>query len=264
MLGASLASLNDEFDRRWRENIASAWEQRYESAQEERIELAKLDARATQGGLTTNEKFRRALLTEEVGNNKDAALEQMRRLVAEVPDHAPTSFALGARLLERGDETGIPLIERAISLDAMATGEGAALLRDFHARLSRSDESARWHKTWLRHQEIAWLAEQERSRVGLDDQFEGADFTAEQLETVRTQLLTVDGIRAAWVVRKIVQHFPEQKHYVIGFTSTPWYWMPSVKRLNAVRDTHSRSRLIAWIPRRRLCRGVELRHKAAT
>ena len=95
LLGASLASMNDEFDRRWRENIAAAWERRYETAQEERIELAKLDARATQGGLTVNEKFRRALLTEVLGNNKDAALEQMRRLVAEDPDHAPTKFCVG-------------------------------------------------------------------------------------------------------------------------------------------------------------------------
>ncbi len=45
-------------------------------------------------------------------------------------------------------------------------------------------------------------------------------------------------MRKAWLVRKRVQHLPEQAHLVLGSTTTPWW---SLARTRRIRQTHSRS-----------------------
>ncbi len=141
LLGAALTPITEELDRRWQHGIAPAWERRHQQVQEDRKRLAELDARAAAGWLDFDESPQRACLTEEVGTGVDATLEQLRALNAADPAHAPTRCALGARLLQRGDEAGMAPVERAIEHEPDAIAVAAALLRDHHARHGRAAEA---------------------------------------------------------------------------------------------------------------------------
>ncbi|MDL1859783.1 hypothetical protein FBR04_01970 [Betaproteobacteria bacterium PRO7] len=234
LLGSALAPITEEFDRRWQHAIAPAWERRHQQVQEDRKRLAELDARAA--ALDYEERLQRALLTEAVGAGADAALEMFRLLNAENPAHAPASFALGLRLLQRDDDAGIALIERAIELDDEALAPGAALLRDYHAKHGRDEEARRWHQRWAERQNELYAAEVERNNVTAKDTFEPHGLSDEQLESLRKQLAAVPGVRKAWLVRKRVQHLPERPHLVLGFTTTPWWAFTTAKRMRATQD----------------------------
>lgn len=236
LLGAALAPITEEFDRRWQHGIAPAWERRHQQVQEERRQLAELDARAAAGALGFEERLQRAYLTERIGGDADAALEQLRVLHAEDRDHAPASFALGLRLLQRDDDTGIALIERAIELDADAIVAGAEVLRDYHAKHGRDADAQRWLRRWCERQELLQLAQAERNRITAKDAFEPHRLSAEQVESLRAQLAAVAGVRKAWLVRKRVKHLPEQPQLVLGFTTTRWWSLANAKRMRATQD----------------------------
>ncbi len=237
LLGAALATITEEFDRRWQRKIAPAWERRHEQVQEDRRHLAELDARAAAGTLGFDDRLQRAFLTEEVGGGADAALEQLRALNTENPEHAPASFALGARLLQRDDATGIALVERSIEFDANAISAGASALRDYHARHGRDADARLWHQRWRERQELQQLAEAERSHIAAQDTFEPHGLADAQVAALRKQLAAVAGVRKAWLVRKRVQHLPERPHLVLGFTTTRWWSLASAKR---TRETQQR------------------------
>ncbi len=236
LLGPSLRAITEEFDRRWQDGIAPAWQRRHEQAQQDRKELAELDARAGNGTLSLDEKFQRALLTEDVGTGQEAALVQLQGILAEHPNHAPSCFSLGRRLLERDDARGVALIERAIERDPEASGPGAALLRDFHAKNGREAEAQRWHRIWSERQEVLYLDDMERSRVSSSDTLLPHGLKPDELNTVRQQIAGVPGVRAAWLVRKQVEQYPDHPLFVIGFKTTPWYLPLSAKKANAARD----------------------------
>src|SRR5262249_39690075 len=136
----ALQSITEEFDRRWREAIQPAWERRHEEVKAKLEELAAFDARIAQGaGLTVEERVWYALLTEEVGAGREAALAPFRVLHADVPDDAAVCYGLGARLLRSNDDGGVALIERAMQRDEEALLPGAELLRDYFARRGRDE-----------------------------------------------------------------------------------------------------------------------------
>jgi Zn-dependent protease with chaperone function len=241
LLGAALPSINDTFDKRWQHGITPVWEQRYQQAQEDRRELNNLETRVANGEtLSVDDRFKRAMLTEEIGSGKDAAMEQLRTLHDQAPEHAPTCFTLGARLLERDDESGAELIERAMEREPDAADTGTSMLRDFYAKHGRQAEADTWHKRWIKQQELRYFAELERSHISAADTFEPHSLNDDQIETLRAQLAALGKMRKVWLVRKKVQHLSEQPVLVVGFITTPWYWPATVKRMIAMRDRIAR------------------------
>jgi Zn-dependent protease with chaperone function len=237
LLGPALAPITEAFDRHWQEAIRSAWEQRHQQVQEQRRSLAALDARAAAGELNFDERYQRALLTDEVGSGESAAREQLQALHAEDPEHAPVAYALGLRLLQVDDDAGIALVESAMVRDPEAIAPGAALLRDFHLRHGREVEAARWQQRWRERQELLYRAREERQQISAQDTFEAHGLSDAAVEALRRQLAGVPGLRKAWLVRKRVQHLPELPHLVLGFTATPWYLPRTAKRIRQTQDS---------------------------
>ena len=237
LLGPCLAAVTAEFDQRWQHNIAPAWERRHQQAQQDRQALASLDARAVNGTLTVDERFHRAMLTEDVGDGEAAAQLQLRAIVTEHPDHAVACLGLGARLLRKDDPAGVALVERAIEREPEAVAHGAALLRDFHAKHEREAEATRWHKVWSARQEQLYLSGIERNNVEASDKLEPHGLTSDQLQTILQQVRGTAGVRAAWLVRKSVQHSPDTPMFVLGFKTTPWYLPQSAKKAKALCET---------------------------
>jgi len=235
LLGDVLSGIVETFDKNWRDNILPAWEERYREVQEDKRLLAELNAKHAGGAeLTPDEAFDRARLTESSGKNPADALQQFRTLHERNPQDAIVCLALGARLIDKDDESGCALIERAIQLDEDVTEKGCELLRDHHWRKGREEESRTWHQRLVERIELQQAAEKERNEIRLNDKLEQHQLTDDELTQLRTQLQAIPGLRKAYLVKKVVKHFAQRPCYVFGFSVTGMLQFHNKKRVTEI------------------------------
>jgi Zn-dependent protease with chaperone function len=218
LLGSALEAITERFDHNWQEHIFEVWQRRYREVQDGRAALAGLDEKFASGAeLTPQEVYDRAKLTENYSGDADAALQQFRDLLERMPHSGFVSLMLGARLLDRDDDSGLALVDRAVELDDDLTLQRFEILRDYHWRLQNEEQAHQWHRQLIERSLKEQMAEKERSNVFLTDSFESHDFDVSIIETLRAQLQAVEGLDKAFFIKKHIQHFPERPHYVLGF-----------------------------------------------
>ncbi len=221
LLGDALETITEAFDHQWREAIAPSWDERYREVKEGRARLAALNERAqTEAPLPRDEALERAQLTESIADDADGALAQLRALLERVPDDPVVLYSVGTRLLDRDDDGGQPLIERAMTVDEAAIAPGSEALRDYHWRHGRKEEADAWHERLVERSELEYLANKERNEVRLDDTFECHELPDAPLARLREQLSGIGGVRKAYLLRKRVRHQPDRPLYVLGFSIT--------------------------------------------
>lgn len=208
-LGASHASIAREISAGWRDAARPVWERRRQELREAREGLAALEAKAAAGPLDLEERWQRANWTEEL-KGSEAALPLYRALLAETPDHAPAAFAVGRLLLERGDEAGIGLIERTMEQDADAILPGCQVVYDFLAREGRLEEADRYREIATARAAMLEEAQHERQYMTTQDTYAPSELTAPDVALIVTQLDQLDGVRRAYLAKKIVKHFADE------------------------------------------------------
>jgi Zn-dependent protease with chaperone function len=219
LLGAALEHITRAFDERWREGILPSWQQRHQEAQDGRRRLAELDAKSD---LSVQEAFDQAILTESCGGDEERALGLLRALHARVPEDPVVLYNLGARLLARDEESGWPLLERAMQLDEAEMRRCCQALRDYCWRKGRKEEAHEWHRRLCDRADLERAAAKERDQVRLKDRFERHDLGPEALARMQGELRSIPGLRKAYFVKKRVKHMPERRCYVLGFTVRGW------------------------------------------
>jgi hypothetical protein len=219
LLGAALERITQAFDERWKDRILPSWQERHQEVQEGRRRLAELEAMQE---LSVQEEFDRARLTESCGGDADKALERFRALHARVPEDPVVQFNLGARLLERDDPGGFALLESAMAHDETEIRRCCEALRDYCWRQGRKDEAHEWHRRLCERADLEQAAAKERDEVRLKDKLERHDLDAEALARMQAELKSVPGLRKAYFVKKRVEHMPERRCYVLGFTVRGW------------------------------------------
>jgi Zn-dependent protease with chaperone function len=215
LLGAALPTLAAELDGGWRESVAERWTEAYGRAQEGRKRLAELEARGPEVPLSLEEAWELASLTEDL-RDVEAAFPLFQQVLARAPDHAGAHFALGRLLLARGQEAGLGHLEEAMKLDSDAILPGCGHAVDWLEQQGRAEEARAWRErgeTWARklHE-----AKEERDSLGQSAAFEPHGLSEEALRAVAEQLHGYPRVKEAWLVRKTVEHFPEQPVYVLG------------------------------------------------
>jgi Zn-dependent protease with chaperone function len=219
LLGASLAPLTQAFDQRWQEAVRPAWEARHKEVQEARARLAALNASLAAGReLSAQEAYDRACLTESPGGDAEGAIAQLRALLDKVPDSPVLRFALGTRLLARGDDAGRALVEQAMAQDENAIAAGCQALRDQFWRQGKEADAREWHEKFVARAALEQAAATEREGVRIKDKFEVHGLEPAALDALLGQLRGVAGLRKAYFVRKKVQHLSHRPLYVFGFT----------------------------------------------
>ena len=235
LLGAARTAITEGFDQRWKDNIFPSWQQRHREVQEARANLAELNTRHESGAeLTLQDAYDRARLTESVGNDADAALQQFRVLHERAPDDAVICLSLGGRLLVRDDDNGRAMVERAMQLDEDAILRGCELLRDYYLCNGREDETRAWHQRFVERAQLQEAAQKERNEVLIKDDFELHDLPADGLAELRTRLQAIEGLRTAWFVKKRVKHLAHRPCYVLGYSVTGPFRFHREKRATEV------------------------------
>lgn len=219
LLGSALASVNETFDRRWQNSVLPVWEERHRTVQEDRRRLAELDARHDCGSeMSPEEAYDRAMLTESIGNNADAALEQFRLLHVRDPADPAICFGFGVRLLARDDDAGRALIEHGMALDEDLTCRGCEALRDHCWRRGQAEQAHVWHRRLVERTQLQDAAAEERNRVSIKDKLERHGLSEHIIAELRAQLQTIPGLRKAYFARKNVKHLKHHPCFVLGFT----------------------------------------------
>lgn len=237
LLGPSLDTITQALDNEWQLAVREAWRARYQEVQQERSRFIELNRRHDSGeDLSVPEAYERALLTESVAGDAQGAITQLHLLRKRAPGDAIISYALGARLLQQGDESGCSLIEEAMTKNESAVANGCQLLRDYYWRQGDQQAANRWQERLMRRVEEEQNAAQERRQIQTTDKFDNHDLSAEDLEKLLVPLRAIPKLRKVYLVKKRVRFFPERPLYVMGYTVAafwPWQHRKLAKRITA-------------------------------
>ncbi len=232
LLGGQREAITARLDQAWWAQQKEDWEASHKRVQEERTRLADLDALATRGhALSLDESYEHATLMDRVGRRPEEAVTLLRELHKRNPESAVVCFGLGSRLLERGAAEGLGILERAMSLEVRATAACCELIRDYHWRGGRKEESQAWHKRLCERQKVEAAEELERNQVTMRDSLEPHGLSDEALMALRQQLGAVVCLRRAYFAKKRVEYRPEDPCYVFGFHITPPHQLHTLLRV---------------------------------
>jgi hypothetical protein len=214
-LGAALIQLTQALDTEWRTAVNYQWRERYTYAQQIRASLQALAEKASRGSLTVEEAWSRAKWTMELKGEREA-MPLLQSVLAMQPDHCSANYILGQSLILQGDEAGIQHLEMAMAKDLNAVLEGCQSIYTFLQKQGRDEEADNYRQRAKQHYESLLLARQERSGVSASDRFQPYEFPAEAREQLRQQLARYPQVKEAYLVQKVVQHFPQKPFYVLG------------------------------------------------
>lgn len=216
-LGEHAARITAQHEEEWRRAVADHWSSLHADAVRRAARLAELDARATTGTLTPEERWEHAM---EVARARGAeeALPMLRELVEEGNVGAEPRFALGQMLLERGDPEGLRHVEEAMALDRDYTPAASELAIEFLERAGREAEVERFRER-LRDYGIELekaIEERKAEKLSARDRFLPHGLDREALRPVVQALRQNPMVVRAWLARKQVESRPDHPLYVLG------------------------------------------------
>jgi Zn-dependent protease with chaperone function len=216
LLGVRAASLATALDSRWRARVAPAWQKVYGDTLKKRERLMQLRERAALAPLATAEGAELATLEEDVGEGAVRALAISRELVAREPQSHLARFTLARQLLLQGLSEGVAMMEAVIHFEPEALMPGSQLLRDYWWRQGDPQRAQQWHARAAERARALEQIRKQRQRVHLHDVWLEHALPGDALQALVTGLQGIGGLRAAWLVRKQVQHWPDKPLYVLG------------------------------------------------
>ena len=214
MLTPSLERWYEELHNEWLAAVKPSWEARHAEVQDQRKRLAELQQKPDET-VTNEERWELATLLSSIDGD-DAAFLVFEKLVTANPQHVSAQFEIGRILLERGDDTGIQHLNKAMQLDPECTPGACYLIENFLRNQGKSEEAARYSDRGMEHAELSEEATKERHNVTAQDTFSPHGLDEEQITKLRDHLRRYTGLKLAYLVRKNVTLFPQRPAYVLG------------------------------------------------
>jgi Zn-dependent protease with chaperone function len=216
LLGMHAATLATAFDSRWRTRVTPSWQKVYGDTLRKRERLLRLRERAGAEPLATTEGAELAMLEEDVGEGAARALALSRELVAREPQSHLARFTLARQLLMQQLSEGVAMMEAVIHFEPEAVVPGSQLLRDYWWRQGDAQRAQRWHVRATERERAIEQIRRQRQRVQVHDRWLEHGLSAEVTAALVSGLQGIGGLRAAWLVRKQVEHWPDRPLYVLG------------------------------------------------
>lgn len=226
-LAGALDELAQQLDEAWRQNLSEAWGQQHAYTQESKSALQEIEAKIASAQsegksasevLSEEEMWNRARWTGELGD-QTGALALLRELLAAHPEHSGGRYALGHLLIEAENAEGTDVLEEAMRREPAGTLEACLAIHGFLKEQGRKAEAETYHKRAEEFYEKLQQAQRERTEIGPKDSFFAPQLSAEELEKVRAIVKAQDKVGEAFLVRKEVQHFPDDPCYVLAITT---------------------------------------------
>jgi hypothetical protein len=235
----------------WKEQITTAWREQYSRQQSALTRLKELEFAKRARALSIEEEWERARLTITT-QDLTAALPLIRNILESDPDHAEANLALGAALLEQKDDAGVVLLEKAMSLNEITTGEACSLLYAFHLERAEATAANEYYERAARFYEKMERISTQASAFSPNDRFEPHGLSEPAVEILRTELSGVRGLGRTYLVRKILDETTEPMYVIGAFAAYTWvngengkHWAPLIEELAATVKSLPNSIILA-------------------
>ena len=223
LFGVNLEKYLDYFNKDWLERMATPWRQRYAYVQESLAKLKKLDINAEKQHLTTDESWERVQLTFEF-KGEAAVLPLLQEILNSNIHHPAANYLLGQILLKRQDASGIEYIEKAIAQDQNILIEGCQKIYGFLLEQGKYEQAALYQKRAEEHYALLLEVQDERSYLRAKDELIPHNLPIAEIKNICQQLSGYPEVKAAYLVQKVVKHFPEQPLYILGVMRKVGFW----------------------------------------
>ncbi|MFO7603685.1 MAG: hypothetical protein R6X06_07705 [Gammaproteobacteria bacterium] len=140
LLGSGAKKIIDFMDKLWMNRHLADWKKQQDRRQQKQALLDKLAGLAQKRPLSTDELWKRARLTEKL-HGEAAAIPLYQGLLKSDAHHANGLFAYGSILLQRGEVTGVRMLEQAMQLKASLTPQACALLFKFYLKNNQKQQA---------------------------------------------------------------------------------------------------------------------------
>jgi hypothetical protein len=198
--GAQKIEVAERLAREWMDYRGPDWRRRHDEMRQRRARLAVLDGIASP---TAEQTFEHGTLLEEDGRY-EAALERYR--LARDAGHAAAGLGAGRLLLDRGDDSGIGLIEAAMQADAALAEKGCEAIVDFLEDRRRHVDAQRYRSRLSREAAAAKMARRERDQLSVVDRFDAcADSQIDRASLARV-VQAEPAVLRAYMVTKELRH----------------------------------------------------------
>lgn len=214
-LGEGLSSYTAQLDAAWKQENASIWKYWHEKAKLRSQNLERLETLAKTQSLTVESAWKRAQLTAEF-KDKAAAIPLYREVIAQQPHHPIANFELGSILIEEKDADGIRHLEIGMNADPELIIPGCKLIFGFLKSQGKEEEAKVYQQRIDRNYSTWQQAKPERKEVSDRDKFSPHNLSAAEVKQIAQQLSVYPQIQQAFLVQKVVTHFPEKPLYVLG------------------------------------------------
>lgn len=224
-LGALLSEVRERFQRDWAQRVAEPWTQRHREILAQRERLAVLRAQASLDAQEEYERLRlQVLLEPEVDS-----LAPLAAYNAAHPGHAPALFLEAGLRLDRGDESGLALLDRAMELDADAIKPGCERAHGFlttrqDAARQDADRARAYEERWLQRHRFELERADQVNQLDPKHRLEPAALDAQTADRLQAVLRSIDrkGIRRVYLARRVIPIDPTVQTYVLGVVPTWW------------------------------------------
>ncbi|MFC5401419.1 ankyrin repeat domain-containing protein [Cohnella soli] len=216
-LASSLASLMNQLDHQWQEEVESNWSERAEQYDAMREELDKLRTERPDE-LSEQQVWQLARITEELHGPSDA-LPLYEALIQRNDKLAPAYMAAGTILIRESnaanDEKARTYISRAMELDSDYTFACCDELIAHYEKRGDDAKAQEWLEIGRNHARLHGLAVQERETIQPTDEYEPHGLEDYQLVPFINELQRYPILKEAYLVRKKVKYWLDKPLYVL-------------------------------------------------
>lgn len=238
-LGGMLDTVRAEFQSQWAEQVARPWAERHAQVQEDRRRLAELRALESRDADQELEMLRLIMRLEPESD----AREPLAAFNAAHADHALALFLEGSVRLDKGERSGLDLLERAMSLDAEATK--AACERAYAFLIEQKDTVAAeaYAERWRRRDELETRRAQQLQNLDPSHALASHGLPADQVAAIRERLAgdTLKFVGEVYLARRVIPADESVVQYVMGVRLS-WWGRRRGKQLDVV----NRLAAMAW------------------
>lgn len=217
-LGAALPALREHFQRHWADAVARPWAEQHEAILARRARLAALRAMA---GRSAEEDFERLRLATELEPATDWR-DDLAAFNAVHADHAPALYLEGRLRLDRDDDAGVALIERAMALDGDAIKPGCERLHA-HFRARRDEARAEaCAERWRERDRFEAVRGHQANTLDPGHELQSPPPALAAAVREHAARLPRKGIAALYFARRVLPADPSLPSYVLGVRTTWW------------------------------------------
>ena len=229
LLGDALPEIEEDVNRQWQKENSLRWQNIYNQGQRLEKELNSIPGSASRAAdsedlestveaesqFDVDQAWQRARTVLEL-QGPHVAEPLLRELLDHHPNHALANVTLGRHLLEQGQSEGEHFVRRVIDNDDSDLMNWAydALIRYFRQQ-GQVDRLRETQMEFGRFEAAQAAAMKERSLVTAADTFVPHGLQDDELSALTAILSRRSDLDSAWLARKQLRHFRNQRLYVL-------------------------------------------------